>query len=143
MSPKVTLFTTTLPCKSLKSWNVASGISVAILFSYMLLLIDPEISYLEDSQRLLREIGYDVLVAEEERELIRLCFDFRDHINVIAFDSERLSLNRRLQEGLEYALKYAGISHVALVEWNLSNCINSPTGLPQELTSHSEQGGHS
>lgn len=29
-------------------------------------------------------------------------------------------INKGLQEGLEYALKYAGISHVALVEWNLN-----------------------
>ena len=85
----------------------------------MILLIDPEISYLDAAQEFLLKQGYDVVVAEEERELISLCFDFNDELNVILFDSARLAINKGLQEGLEYALKYAGISHVALIEWNL------------------------
>ncbi|HEX5038400.1 MAG TPA: hypothetical protein VFX30_14685, partial [bacterium] len=67
--------------------------------------------------------GFDVVVAEDERELISLCFDFQDELNVILFDSARLGINKCLQDGLEYSLKYAGISHVALVEWNMNDWI--------------------
>lgn len=95
----------------------------------MILLIDPEISYLEASQDFLLEKGHDVIVAEDERELIRLCFDFRDELNVILFDSARLGINRNLQEGLEYALTFAGISHVALIEWNLNEWLECKVAL--------------
>lgn len=87
----------------------------------MILLIDPDLAYLDAAQEFLLERGHDVVVAEEERELISFCFDFREELNMILFDSGRLAVNKCLQEGLEYALKYAGISHVALVEWNLND----------------------
>ena len=79
-------------------------------------------------------MGYDVVVAEEERELISLCFDFREELNLILFDSGRLEINKRLQEGLEYVLKYACIPHVGLVEWNMNDWIERYSRRSRERT---------
>ncbi len=52
------------------------GIVVAHFIPVMILLVDPDLSYLDAAQELLTEGGHNVVVAEEERELISLCFDF-------------------------------------------------------------------
>ncbi len=85
----------------------------------MILVVDPDIFYLDEAKKALETLRFDVLIAEEKRELIRLCFDYRDEISVILFDPTRIEAERGLIEGIEYALRHTDISGTNLLKWNL------------------------
>lgn len=85
----------------------------------MILLIDPEVSYLDISKAILESRGYDVVIAEDYWEVTSLCFDFKDDINVILFDSSRIETNPELLDALQFSQRYGGTAGVPWVEWSL------------------------
>ncbi len=87
----------------------------------MILLVDPDIDYLESAKAFLKSHGSDVLIAEDSRELISLCFEFANKIGTIMFDPGRLDLEPTLLEGLEYVAAHRDLSRVRMIEWKYDN----------------------
>ena len=85
----------------------------------MILLIDPEVSYLDVSQTVLEARGYDVVTAEDDREIIRLGFDFKDEISAVLFDSSRIEKKPELLEALRFSERYGGTAGTPWIEWSL------------------------
>ncbi len=85
----------------------------------MILLIDPEPSYLNQAKEILKAIGFRVLIADEQHELARLYSEFRDEINIIAFDSSRIDMDKKLTTCMRYVLRCASLSTAQCLEWNL------------------------
>ncbi len=86
---------------------------------FMILLIDPEISYLNQAKEILNTIGFRVLIADEQHELARLYSEFRDEINIIAFDSSRIDMDKKLTTCMRHVLRCASFSTAQCLEWNL------------------------
>ncbi len=85
----------------------------------MIFLIDPDTSYLEQAKGLFKKIGFRTLVASEKHELIRLYREFRDEINIIAFDSSRIEVDQTLSKTMCQVLRIAVFSAAQCLEWNL------------------------
>lgn len=89
------------------------------MMCFMILLIDPEPSYLNQAKEILKTIGFRVLIADEQYELARIYSEFRDEINIIAFDSSRIGVDTKLTTCMRHVLRCASFSAAQCLEWNL------------------------